>query len=671
MTRKVQIRSKGIKNVLKAVQVPKAVTEYIWNGFDADATTIEIILESTNNGNIKKLIIKDNGTGIPDHELDEKFGPFHQSEKIEDNTREKNISLPHGYKGVGRLTFFQFANFAKWTTVYENGKKRYKYEIEIISDSLDNYLLKKIDIGKVPEETSESTGTFVEFSGFIIIDDKKRHVVDEIIDDIIKEFGWFLELYENKGYSILINGKKLDYRRNIENSITETYVFKDTNMKFEVKFIIWKEMINKEYSYYYYINENNDEMYKETTTLNNLGDGFNHSVYIKSEYFNDFIFEYLPLHKDQTSFKENKRSDTFIFIKDITEKKLFQLRKPFLKSHSDELINDLEKYNDYLKIVKTDNPFEIIKKSELINITKELYEIQPKIFVRLNPEQKRIFIGFLKLLIDSNERGEIIEIMDNIINLTAEERKELVRLLTITRLNKIIRTIKLISDRYLVIESLKQLVYLPELDANERDHLQKLIQNNYWIFGEQYALVSADQEFETGLMEYLYILDGKKKKNTINTKYKHDRPDVFLCNRDIQSDSIFNIVVELKSPNTLLGEKEVSQVKRYMRTIRSEPRFNDPTAFWDFILVGNKYDTSKYIEGEIENLHHLGLRGLIHQPDIQFKFFVKPWSQVIGEFEKRHDFLNKKLDVEKDKIILQSDDPKKLIELTNSITSIS
>ena len=55
--------------------------------------------------------------------------------------------------------------------------------------------------------------------------------------------------------------------------------------KFEIKYIRWDERPNKEYSRYYFIGSDDRERGKKTTTLNNKGDHFYHSVFIRSSYF--------------------------------------------------------------------------------------------------------------------------------------------------------------------------------------------------------------------------------------------------------------------------------------------------------------------------------------------------------------------------------------------------
>jgi hypothetical protein len=319
-----------------------------------------------------------------------------------------------------------------------------------------------------------------------------------------------------------------------------------------------------------------------------------------------------------------------------------------------------------LVIREGDDDFVKFKKEELRNVVCELYQIQPKIFVKLNIEQKRTFIGLLKLLLDSDERDRLISIIDKVIDLSSEERQDLYNLLKTNQLNRIVKTIKLISGRYRVVEALKQLVFNHDFGANERDHLQPLIKNNYWIFGEQYSLASADEDFESALNKYTDILDGRRNDNSFEHENKKDRMDIFLCKRDLTSDRIHNIIVELKHPNINLGEDEVSQVKRYMRTIRSIDEFNDPTSKWDFILVGNKFDSTDYIQYELKSMEKNGRSGLIHEPDGQFSFYVKTWSQIVNEFEKRHDFLNKKLEIEKKSLIKEAKSADELIQIAKN-----
>ena len=59
----------------------KAICEYIWNGFDANATRVDIEFSTNDLGGITELKIKDNGDGIDRSTLDQTFGCFQDSIK--------------------------------------------------------------------------------------------------------------------------------------------------------------------------------------------------------------------------------------------------------------------------------------------------------------------------------------------------------------------------------------------------------------------------------------------------------------------------------------------------------------------------------------------------------------------------------------------------------------
>src|ERR1700744_5343491 len=132
---KVQISNQGIKKALKKISVEEAVAEYIWNGFDAQATSVELnFLTEGPFGQVSRLTITDNGTGIPAEMLQKKFTPFLESEKAL-KRREENIGL-EGKNGYGRLTFYKFAGRADWNTCYQEGGRTFGYNISIESLSL-------------------------------------------------------------------------------------------------------------------------------------------------------------------------------------------------------------------------------------------------------------------------------------------------------------------------------------------------------------------------------------------------------------------------------------------------------------------------------------------------------------------------------------------------------
>ena len=634
---KIQISTAGIKRALKRFNHFQSLAEYIWNGFDAEATCIRISFIRNELGGVNGITISDNGYGIEKSKLEQKFVPFLESEKQIDPSARRTLSNIHGKNGIGRLTFFHFAHVAEWETVYQQESKRLKYSIKITSDNLDTYS----ETDQI-ESSNDMVGTKVTFLG--VYEDLNG---DELKEYLKREFGWFIELHHSRNCMIEVEGKKLDYETLIVDRESFQLTSPGGNL-FSINYVQWNDRLNNEFSRHYFLDSNNNEKFSKTTSLNNKGDSFYHSVYIKSDYFDkQQIVEIDEATEDEVLFPADQN---YKFLMRELNLYLKRKRKPFLKKYTDKLILDF-KQNKAFPTYNVKNLWERSRSYELENLVRELYQVEPKIFAKQNIEQKKTFVRLLDLIMDAGETDKLFEILSEIVDLDTEEREELANLLKGSKLSNIIKTIKLIEDRYKAIDQLKALVFNENLKANERDHLQKFIEKHYWIFGEQYHLVTAaEPKFEEALRRYNYLLTGEDIKVDIDHPDKDKEMDIFAVRQDKINDTITNIVVELKSPTVHLGIKEFTQVEKYISVILSQPEFNASNMKWEFYLVGNRFDTSGFFERQLESAKNHGERSLVAK-SIQHKFFVKKWSEIFTEFELKHDYLNNKLQIERDKII--------------------
>lgn len=78
-----KVTSESIKQSGLPTEFKKAVAEYIWNGFDAEATRIDIDFDYNYNeiSTLNYFSIRDNGIGINFNELHSTFGSFLDSNK--------------------------------------------------------------------------------------------------------------------------------------------------------------------------------------------------------------------------------------------------------------------------------------------------------------------------------------------------------------------------------------------------------------------------------------------------------------------------------------------------------------------------------------------------------------------------------------------------------------
>lgn len=646
--KKVNITDQSISRNI-TTDYKKAICEYIWNGFDANATRVDIKYAADELGGITELKIIDNGDGIDRSTLDQTFGCFQDS--IKKKTFQWSSQIK-GKKGKGRYSFNCFATDAVWETIFCYNGQHLKHKLSIKAGNNHHY-----DDGN-PDDlqvTTDQTGTVVTFANISLSTD--HFECDEFVDYLKREFAVFLQINKTFNKSIFINNERLEFESLIGDFKTHEIKIKTEieTYNFQVSFIRWNEKIKENYIAYF-LDNSMYERFEKTTSLNKKDTGFHHSVCVVSDYFNNFEPNELKgeVALDGT---RNQKDKTFI--------KLSKHLRDFLLAQEKLFINEIgaaeliARYQKNGVIRNSKNAYDAIIVDDLISTVKCIFCVEPRIFTNLKIDQAKTLIGFLELLLQTDKREDVLAIVENVVKLNDEERHSLVEVLKHTELSRITSVIQLLQNRCRTISALKNAIYNKDLGINEVDDLQVLIANSFWIFGEEYNIVTeAEPDFEQALYEYIKQTQSRVKgvsKSRINkTKLDHidknKEMDIFAFRQNIHSDRIENIVVELKHPNVKLGEVEVSQVKTYMNVITSAPDFNASNMSWKFYLVGNVFDTSSYIKREIQSNRQWGKSGLIQHIDengITYEIFVKTWSELFSDFEIRHNFLLSKLEMKR------------------------
>ncbi|HBP00884.1 MAG: hypothetical protein UY41_C0040G0018 [Candidatus Moranbacteria bacterium GW2011_GWE1_49_15] len=409
---KIQITARGIRAALKSYTPFQSIVEYVWNGFDAQASKIEINFTANELGGIDSITIKDDGYGIPHGKLQEKFETVFESKKALQSKLKKNLSALHGKNGIGRLTFFTFARNAYWKTVYADTGENRTYDIYANAENINLYT----GINAIPKRTDLPTGTEVFFGGVHSL--TKYDLENSFQDFLLQEFSWFLALNSKRGFSITVGGIPLDYKKFVADSEEFELNHEKTDIPFSVTYVRWKEKLPKEPSRYYYLDSLGQEKWKESSAIKNKGDKFFHSVFIQSPYFDSFAFQSAE-DDGQNALMGGTRSDSqFRFMRKKVANYLRIKRKPFLDEFADKLVLEYEKAD-------------IISRKEdaghkdISQIIRMLYKMQPRLFASLNTEQKKMLVGLLELAAGSDKGSDVPLIINSIIELSNEEKNEL------------------------------------------------------------------------------------------------------------------------------------------------------------------------------------------------------------------------------------------------------
>lgn len=630
-----KLTSKSIEGSGLPTDYKRAIAEYIWNGFDASASIIKINFRANEIGYIHNFSIKDNGTGINISDISETFGNFMVSLKANSFSETGFIK---GKKGKGRYSFSIFCNKAKWDTTFKSNDGHFlNYNIQIKKDEIQNFETIDTIVSKDKENGTEVI--FEDFSALTgdLLDN------EDFENYLANEFGWFLYLNKERDYKILINNRSLDYESVIADSDDQEIQF--GKFIFKVSFLRWNEKIGDKY-YYYFLNDNKKETYRKHTSFNNKTADFHHSVYVESDYFD--LFKATKNDHPVLDHTFNQSHTTFKVLIDHLNEFVSSKEKEFIRNlKADALIENYNRNN--ILPVFSNNKYDNLRKKDLEDVIKELYSVQPKIFQNLSIPQSKTIVGFLNLLLDSDQREHVLNIVDNVVKLSDVDRLELSNVLKTTRLSHITSLVKFLENRFIIVNILKLLVFDLKKFTDERNHVQKVIEDNYWLFGEQYHLVSADKNFEILLNNYYAHLEkSKKKPEKIDHKNKLQRPDIFISRKSeiidsSDSDSTIeeNIIVELKRPNVIIGAEQFQQVERYLRFIIEDEKFNSVTRTWKFILVGIKLE--EYIKDLQDNQKVKGKKYLI-QSIKNYEIYAMTWDDLFRIFTIKHKHLIDKLE---------------------------
>ena len=422
MKKNTQITNLSIESAGLPKDPKLVIAEYIWNGFDAKATEVDIAIDSNELGYINSISISDNGEGIVFDTLPYSFGNFLDSVK---KNSIKRSSYTRGKKGKGRFSFSLFATRAIWNTIVKEEGVLKSYHIQIDRESKEQY-----DVSESTLVENQQTGTRVRLEGVFGLNSSHLES-QEFIDFMAQEFGWFLYLNRDLGHTIRINGAPLRYDHLIQETDLLSWTLYspegDSSYTFQVNYIRWNQQIGDRY-YYYLRNSEKREVAKVLSSFNNNAIDFHHSVYVTSNFFDTFEQEDISVSTDVNLFTGKEKQVVYrnllAELRDFLDRK----QKKYVRENAVAVkLAELEKKGFLPHYDQTEKDRK--RKETLLALVQEIYIIDPRIFFGVKTDLIRTYLGFLDLLLQTAKSAEILPILEKAIPLSDKERSRIKQIL--------------------------------------------------------------------------------------------------------------------------------------------------------------------------------------------------------------------------------------------------
>lgn len=206
----VAVQTDHLQKLSKTRHPVHAVQELIWNGLDADADKVEVIIERNLWGGVQRLAVVDDGEGILPERALAAFERLGGSWKQEIDTTPKGRKL-HGQGGKGRFAAFSLGRNVSWDSIAtDESGDFYSCRVEATGDNINRFTLTGAAVHK---------GREVEVGTIVTIDGIPEAVHGLIGEDVITamhdKFSLYLVQYPH--VKIIYDGELIDPQAAISN----------------------------------------------------------------------------------------------------------------------------------------------------------------------------------------------------------------------------------------------------------------------------------------------------------------------------------------------------------------------------------------------------------------------------------------------------------------------
>ncbi|MEU7384424.1 ATP-binding protein [Streptomyces sp. NPDC042207] len=594
-----------------------AVEELVWNALDADAGHVVVMLERNDLGGVDRVRVQDDGCGMSADHCEEYFRPIGSSwKKRATGTPARNRAL-HGKNGRGRVRAFALGTLIRWTSVSETPQGRKQLVIEADRHSMDEF-----DIDD-PEPMDEPTGTLFEAFGGeeldVLADERAR-------SSLTTAFATYLERYPD--VRIEYDGRDLDPAA--EQLHARDYVLPSSSGRNDeparLRIVEWRRPVTRALFLC-----DGEGMSRAQLKPGIQAPGFEFTAHLSWPGCDDVDSEDLAF-TDWTS--DGPLTEVLAAARD-------QLRTHFrarVDERRHEQVAEWQREGIYPYAHRPTNARERAERETFDAVATTVFRHLPK----STGTRKTVFTLLQSVL--AHEPSDVLRIAEELFSLSKQEREQLSRLLDRTPLSALVKASTAATNRLDFLAALEHLVFDPEAKdrVKERAELHRILENECWVFGEEYNLHVSDRSLNEVLLQHCHLLghEGPTRAPVLRPDGRRGIVDLMLSRVSRhRRDERHHLVVELKRPGLVLGSAEFEQLSSYAQAVRKDDRFRDTRTTWDFWLIGNDMtDTLRELAHQPQNPPGCAL----NQPT--YRIWVRTWGELFQDCEARLRFYREGLE---------------------------
>ncbi|MGW2043813.1 ATP-binding protein [Streptomyces sp. NPDC001858] len=595
-----------------------AVEELIWNSVDADAGHVVVTLERNDLGGVDRVRVQDDGSGMSAEHCEEYFRPIGASWKKRSQGSPVKKRALHGKNGRGRVRAFALGTKARWTSVSDSVAGRQQLVIEADRRSMDEF-----DIGD-PEPTDDPAGTLFEAFGGdeqldVLADARAR-------SSLTTAFATYLEKYPD--VRIEYDGQDLDPAA--EQLHVRDYVLPspsgsdDEPMRLRV--VEWRRPVTRALFLC-----DGQGMSRAQLKPGIQAPGFEFTAHLTWGGFDDIDSEALAF-TDWVS--HGPLADALGAARD-------QLRIHFRARVDERRREQVAEWRREGIYPYTGQPVGARDRTE-----RETFDAVATTVFRHLPKStgtRKTTFALLRSVL-AHEPSDVLRIAEELFSLSKQEREQLNRLLDRTPLSALVKASTTATNRLDFLAALEHLVFDHEAKdrVKERSELHRILENECWVFGEEYGLHVSDRSLNEVLRQHCRLLGREEPTDSpvLRPDGRRGIVDLMLSRASRhRHDERHHLVIELKRPGLVLGSAEFEQLSSYAQAVRKDDRFRDTHTVWDFWLVGNDMtDTLR----ELSHQPHNPPGCALNQPT--YRIWVRTWGEVFQDCEARLRFYGEQLE---------------------------